>query len=69
MDARTLDAITRIVAYNWDDEQYDYLTHPDDGDAHIFTDLKAVREWLEQGYGRYVTQIMTFTATQESAEH
>jgi hypothetical protein len=40
------EAVQRIVDYNWDDEARDYEEHREDGEAHIFSDLSLVRNWL-----------------------
>lgn len=46
IDEDVLDAIDRIVAYNWDDEKADFAEHEGDAETHIFTDLEAVNNWL-----------------------
>ena len=48
-------AMARIVAYNWAGEQRDYEDAERDGNSrqnHIFTDLRAVRAWLESAPGQ-----------------
>lgn len=40
-----IEAIDRIVNYNWTDEFNDYDKHGG-GEAHIFTDLQRVNNWL-----------------------
>lgn len=51
MDREILQAIRRIVNYNWTDEERDFGEWPPPDPAHhIFTDLQSVDSWLaDQG--------------------
>lgn len=40
------EAIERLLEYNWADEEEDYEEHKEDGDNHIFKDMKKIDKWL-----------------------
>lgn len=49
MNQELIEAIARIVSYNFYDEQDDYNHAPEEGNSqenHIFLDLVKVRDWL-----------------------
>lgn len=42
------DAVTRLVSYNWADEQRDYAEQDEQGQArHVFNDLQDLANWAE----------------------
>jgi hypothetical protein len=54
-DSKVIEAISRIVAYNWTDEESDYnheaLEEGNSREGHILGDLMLVQRWLEVGHG------------------
>ena len=41
-----LDAIDRLLEYNWEDEEADYAEHEGDGDSHIFATMTILNDWV-----------------------